>query len=45
MALVIQPNVITPDERAGVQTGHLVVVTQDGHRSLHDFPRGLGRIA
>jgi Xaa-Pro aminopeptidase len=45
MALVIQPNVITPDERAGVQTGHLVVVTQGGHRSLHDFPRGLGRIA
>lgn len=44
MALVIQPNVITTDERAGVQTGHLVAVTQNGHRSLHDFPRGLGRI-
>lgn len=45
MALVIQPNVITPDEKAGVQTGHLVVVTGDGHRSLHDVPRGLVRIA
>ncbi len=45
MALVIQPNVITPDERAGVQTGHLVVVTADGHRSLHHVPRGLIRIA
>jgi Xaa-Pro aminopeptidase len=45
MALVIQPNVITSDERAGVQTGHLVVVTGDGHRSLHDVPRGLVRIA
>lgn len=45
MALVIQPNVITPDERAGVQTGHLVVVTGDGHRPLHDVPRGLVRIA
>ncbi|HEU4915589.1 MAG TPA: M24 family metallopeptidase [Acidimicrobiia bacterium] len=45
MALVIQPNVITPDEKAGVQTGHLVVVTEDGHRSLHDAPRGLIRIA
>jgi len=45
MALVIQPNVITTDERAGVQTGHLVVVTGDGHRSLHDVPRGLIRIA
>jgi Xaa-Pro dipeptidase len=45
MALVIQPNVITTDERAGVQTGHLVVVTADGHRSLHNVPRGLIRIA
>ncbi|HJU81146.1 MAG TPA: M24 family metallopeptidase [Acidimicrobiia bacterium] len=45
MALVIQPNVITTDERAGVQTGHLVAVTHGGHRSLHNFPRGLGRIA
>jgi Xaa-Pro aminopeptidase len=45
MALVIQPNVITEDERAGVQTGHLVVVTPDGHRSLHNIPRGLIRIA
>jgi len=45
MALVIQPNVITTDERAGVQTGHLVVVTEDGQRSLHDVPRGLIRIA
>lgn len=44
MALVIQPNVITTDERAGVQTGQLVVVTGDGHRSLHDSPRGLVRI-
>jgi Xaa-Pro aminopeptidase len=45
MALVIQPNVITPDEKAGVQTGHLVMVTADGHRPLHDVPRGLIRIA
>jgi Xaa-Pro dipeptidase len=44
MALVVQPNVITRDERAGVQTGHLMVVTQAGHRSLHNAPRGLIRI-
>lgn len=44
MALVIQPNVITTDERAGVQTGHLVVVTAGGHRSLHAVARGLVRI-
>ncbi len=45
MALVIQPNVITTDERAGVQTGHLVMVTADGWRPLHDVPRGLTRLA
>jgi Xaa-Pro aminopeptidase len=45
MALVLQPNVITTDEKAGVQTGHLVVVTGDGHRPLHHAPRGLVRIA
>ena len=44
MALVVQPNVITPDERAGVQTGHLVLVTDTGAESLHSQPRGLGRI-
>ena len=44
MALVIQPNVITTDEKAGVQTGQLVVVTDDEHRPLHDVPRGLRRI-
>lgn len=44
MALVVQPNVITPDERAGVQTGELGVVTAHGWESLHRFPRGLARI-
>ena len=44
MTVVIQPNVITTDERAGVQTGELVLVTEDGWESLHRFPRGFGRI-
>ncbi len=44
MTVVIQPNVITRDERAGVQTGELVLVTEDGWESLHRFPRGFGRI-
>jgi Xaa-Pro dipeptidase len=44
MTVVIQPNVITPDERAGVQTGELVLVTETGWESLHDYPRGLARI-
>ena len=30
MTVVIQPNVITPDERAGVQTGALMLVTGSG---------------
>ncbi len=40
MALVVQPNVVTRDWKAGVQTGNLVVVTDTGVRSLQTFPRG-----
>lgn len=40
MFLVVQPNVINRERTMGVQTGHLVVVTADGHRALHDLPRG-----
>jgi Xaa-Pro aminopeptidase len=43
MMLVIQPNVVTPDRRLGVQTGELVVVTDAGAESLHRAPRGLLR--
>jgi Xaa-Pro aminopeptidase len=45
MTIVIQPNVVTPDESAGVQTGELVAVTPDGVERLHDYERGLLRIA
>jgi Xaa-Pro aminopeptidase len=45
MALVIQPNIVTPDWKAGVQTGNLVVVTETGARSLQKFPRGFHIIA
>jgi Xaa-Pro aminopeptidase len=44
MALVIQPNVVTPDARAGVQTGELVVLTEDGAEPVHGYPRGLRRV-
>jgi Xaa-Pro dipeptidase len=44
MTVVIQPNVITPDERAGVQTGELVLVTEAGAERVHDFERGLLRV-
>ena len=41
MTVVVQPNVVTSDERAGVQTGELVAVTADGVERLHRFERGL----
>jgi Xaa-Pro dipeptidase len=44
MTVVVQPNVVTPDERAGVQTGELVAVTADGFERLHGVERGLLRV-
>jgi Xaa-Pro dipeptidase len=41
MTVVVQPNVATPDGRLGVQTGELLLVTDDGAQRLHTFPRGL----
>jgi Xaa-Pro aminopeptidase len=41
MTLVIQPNVVTIDQRAGVQVGELVRVTDDGVVSLHRIPQRL----
>jgi Xaa-Pro aminopeptidase len=38
MTIVIQPNVISPDDRAGLQVGELVRVTQSGVESLHRYP-------
>lgn len=40
MMIVIQPNVITQDQKAGVQTGELVLITEAGAESLHTAPRG-----
>jgi hypothetical protein len=36
--------VITTDERAGVQTGGLVLITDDGVEELQTAPRGLWRV-
>jgi Xaa-Pro aminopeptidase len=44
MTVVIQPNVVTPDESAGVQTGELIAVTSEGAERLHGYERGLLRI-
>jgi Xaa-Pro aminopeptidase len=38
MAVVVQPNPITPDERMGLQLGQLTVVRADGAESLHSLP-------
>jgi Xaa-Pro aminopeptidase len=40
MTVVVQPNVVTRDQRAGVQTGELVLITPDGIERLHATPRG-----
>jgi Xaa-Pro aminopeptidase len=42
--VVIQPNVVTRDGRAGVQTGELVLVTAAGIERLHAVPRGFARV-
>jgi Xaa-Pro aminopeptidase len=41
MMLVVQPNVVTSDQRLGVQTGELLIVTADGHERPHRTPLGL----
>jgi Xaa-Pro dipeptidase len=38
MAIVLQPNPITPDERMGLQLGALTIVGDDGAQSLHRVP-------
>jgi len=38
MAMVIQPNPITPDERMGLQVGALTRVTKNGAVSLQKYP-------
>jgi Xaa-Pro aminopeptidase len=38
MAIVIQPNPITPDERMGLQLGALTIVREEGAESLHAVP-------
>jgi Xaa-Pro dipeptidase len=43
MTVVIQPNVVTTDGKAGVQTGEMVLITETGIERLHSFPRGFGR--
>jgi Xaa-Pro aminopeptidase len=41
MMLVVQPNVVDTGRAVGVQTGELVVVTDDGAERFHAIPTGL----
>lgn len=38
MCVVVQPNVVTHDERAGVQLGNLFLITESGAECLHQLP-------
>jgi Xaa-Pro aminopeptidase len=42
--VVIQPNVVTRDGKAGVQTGEMVVITERGIERLHSIPRGFVKL-
>ena len=44
MTCVVQPNVVTRDQRAGVQVGELVLVTEKGFERLHAADRGFFRV-
>jgi Xaa-Pro dipeptidase len=44
MVIVVQPNVITTDERAGVQLGEMVRITETGFERLHAAPWGFLRM-
>jgi Xaa-Pro dipeptidase len=44
MTVVVQPNVVTRDGKAGVQTGELLLITSSGVERLHSFPRGFAQV-
>jgi Xaa-Pro aminopeptidase len=44
MCLVVQPNIITKDASAGVQTGGLVRITKGGNERMQIYPSGIIRI-
>ena len=45
MTVVVQPNVITRDQKAGVQLGEMVRITSTGFERLHAAPWDFLRIA
>lgn len=45
MTVVVQPNVITRDRKAGVQVGEMVRITRTGFERMHRAKRGFFRVA
>jgi Xaa-Pro dipeptidase len=45
MTVVVQPNVVTKDGKAGVQTGELLLITETGVERLHAAARGFARVS
>ena len=43
MVVVVQPNVVSPDHRMGVQVGEMLRVTAAGVESFHSIPRQILR--
>ncbi|NQV54554.1 MAG: aminopeptidase P family protein [Rhodospirillales bacterium] len=41
MTCVVQPNIITTDFKAGVQTGHLMRITETGAERMQFYPPGM----
>ena len=44
MTVVVQPNVITRDNSAGVQVGEMIRITKTGFERIHKAKRGLFRV-
>ena len=44
MLIVIQPNIVSADGKAGVQAGNLVVIEEKGARSLQRYPMEFIRV-
>jgi len=42
--VVVQPNVVTKDGKAGVQTGEMLLITQNGVERMHELERGFPRL-
>jgi Xaa-Pro aminopeptidase len=44
MMVVVQPNVVTHDGKAGVQTGECLLIAKDGTERMHAYPRGFAQV-